>query len=418
MNAAGLVIISRTTNSGDYNTDEEPTQWNSITTPMLMSSTHLVRSSRWKWVDSTSILNLAPAMMELADGTQIAAMDEAVGLSSFIDAAPGNGTVLATGDGLPWIIEWEAGVEYYDGAGQTAGGPRVFFTAGTQELVDVSNWGQWNLTPDGEAIYLDIVDRLINPPPVIIWVSFHGADDEPAGGAAGAGFTEAPDKAYTDLLTANGYNVTRYITTSSPDPDVLNAADLVITSRSVSSGGYQNDGATAWNGITAPMIITGGYTTRSSRMGFTTGGTMVDTTGDITLTVTDPAHPIFAGIALTDGTMDNPFAGVVVYPTDGVTVARGVSVNNNPIDDEGTVLATVATASDPTVGGMVIAEWQAGATLTHDGGAGTDILAGHRLVFLTGAREADGVSSETAGLYDLYEDGAQMLLNAVAYMLP
>ena len=165
LNAAGLVIISRTTSSGDYTADDtETAQWNSITTPMIVSSTHVVRSSKWKLLDSESLLNLAPAMMDLADGSQVDAMDEAVGLSSFIDAAPGNGTVLATGDGLPWIIEWEAGVEYYDGAGQTAGGTRVFFVAGTQELVDVSNWGEWNLTPDGEAIYLDTVDRLIAPP--------------------------------------------------------------------------------------------------------------------------------------------------------------------------------------------------------------------------------------------------------------
>ncbi|MHC4703972.1 MAG: hypothetical protein ACYTFQ_25720 [Planctomycetota bacterium] len=138
--------------------------------------------------------------------------------------------------------------------------------------------------------------------------------------------------------------------------------------------------------------------------------------GDITLTVSDPAHPIFAGIALTDGTMVNPFAGVVAYPTDGV-VARGISVNADPVNAEGTVLATVATADDPTAGGMVIGEWSAGATLTHEGGAETDVLAGDRLVFLTGAREYDGITSHTAGLYDLYEDGTKMLLNAVAYML-
>jgi hypothetical protein len=161
LNAADLVIISRTTSSGDYNNGDEVTLWNSITAPMLSSSTHLVRSSRWMWVDSTSILSLAPAVMELADGTQIDAIDDAVGLSSFIDAAPGNGTVLATGDGLPWIIEWEAGVEFYDGAGQTAGGPRVFFTAGTQEAEGISTWGDWNLTPAGEAIYLDTVNRLL-----------------------------------------------------------------------------------------------------------------------------------------------------------------------------------------------------------------------------------------------------------------
>ena len=259
------------------------------------------------------------------------------------------------------------------------------------------------------------------PSPTVVWVSYHGADDAPTAAAAGVGFTEAPDKGYTDLLKAAGYNVVRYITTGTPDVNMLNAADLVIIGRSAASGHYQNDAATAWNAtVTAPMIITCGYKLRSSRMGFTTGTDMPDTTGDVRLTVTDPAHPIFNGIALTDGTMNNSYAGVVVYPTDGTTLARGISINNNPLDDEGILLATISEASAATgpVGGMVIAEWPAGATLTHSGGAGTDVLAGPRLVFLTGAREASGLSSETAGLLDLYEDGAQMFLNAVKYMIP
>lgn len=263
------------------------------------------------------------------------------------------------------------------------------------------------------------------PPKKIVWVSFHEFDDVPHADAADAGFTEAPDKPYTDLLKDAGYEVSRYITNSSPDANVLEAADLVMISRSVNSGDYSNDGATAWNNIRTPMIVTGGYPLRNSRMGYTTGGTMVDTTGDIKLAVSDPNHPIFDGIAMTDGVMDNPFAGVVNYPTDG-TLARGVSINNNEVNAYGEVLGTVADTTDPNdpnavnpgpIGGMVIGEWSMGDELTHNGGAGTDLLAGPRLVFLTGAREADGISSRTAGLYDLYEDGAQMMLNAVAYML-
>ncbi len=255
--------------------------------------------------------------------------------------------------------------------------------------------------------------------PNIIWVSYHGADNAPSGGAADAGFTEAPDKGYTDLLTANGYNVTRYITTGTPDVSMLNAADLVIIGRSAASSHYGNDVATTWNAtVTAPMIITCGYKLRSSRMGYTTGTDMPDTTGDIRLNVSNTTHPIFAGIPLTNGTMDNPYAGVVTH-ADG-TLARGISINNNPLDDEGIILATIAEASaaEGPVGGVVIAEWHAGATLTHAGGAETDVLAGPRLVLLTGSREPSGISSETAGIFDLYPDGAQMFLNAVAYMLP
>lgn len=269
-----------------------------------------------------------------------------------------------------------------------------------------------------------ITDQI--PAKKIVWVSFHEGDDMPHADAAAAGFTEAPDAPYTQMLADAGYDVTRFITTGTPDVNVLEAADLVIISRSVNSGDYANDAATIWNNVRTPMIITGGYVLRNSRMGYTTGGTMPDTTGDIKLTVSDPNHPIFEGVAMTDGVMDNPFAGVVVYPTDGTTVARGISINTDPVNEYGNVLGTIADTTDPNdpnavnpgpVGGMVIGEWSMGAELTHNGGAGTDILAGPRLVFLTGSRETSGISSRTAGLYDLYEDGAQMMLNAVAYML-
>jgi hypothetical protein len=164
LNAADLVIVSRNLDSGNYATNaDEVAQWNSITAPLILNSTHVVRNSRWKWLDSTTILSLTPTMV-LADGTEIPGINAEVGTSSFIDSAPGNGTVLATGDGLPWIIEWEAGVEFYAGAGQIAGGPRMFFTAGTQEdaaAVPPIGRGEMNLTPEALAIFLAAVDELI-----------------------------------------------------------------------------------------------------------------------------------------------------------------------------------------------------------------------------------------------------------------
>ncbi|MCL5282263.1 MAG: hypothetical protein M1376_20450, partial [Planctomycetes bacterium] len=259
------------------------------------------------------------------------------------------------------------------------------------------------------------VELLAAAQPKVLWVSFHGSD-APSTAAAGVGFTEAPDKGYTDLLKANGYNVVRYVQTGTPDLAVINAADLVIVSRSVASSSFQNAAADTWNGVTAPLMILNGYIARKNRMGLNTGNTIPDTTGDIALAIKDAAHPIFAGIGLTGDTMTNPFAGIAAYP-DG-SKCRGISIVTDAANAEGKVLATVSAGS--TTGpaeAMVIAEWQAGATLTHDGGAGTNTLGGHRLVFLTGGREADGKSSETAGVYDLTPDGAQMFLNAVAYML-
>jgi hypothetical protein len=164
LNATDLIIVSRNSNSGDYADGDEVAQWNSITTPIILNSTHIVRNSRWKWLDTGDTSNHAPIMV-LADGTTINAVDPAVGQCSFalIEDA-GNGTVLATGEGLVWIAEWEAGVEFYDGAGEIAGGPRVFFVAGSQEVTDAVppvGRGEMNLTPEGVAVFLSVVDDLI-----------------------------------------------------------------------------------------------------------------------------------------------------------------------------------------------------------------------------------------------------------------
>jgi hypothetical protein len=161
LNAADLVIVSRGSNSGDFDDGDEPTQWNSVTTPMILCNAYCVRTTRWKWMDTTDILTLAPVMV-LADGTEIQAIDETIGPSNFAGVEnAGNGTVLATGDGLVWIAEWEAGVEFFEGSGEVAGGPRMFFAAGTQDATGGPDWGTWNLTPDGTAIFLDAVKKYV-----------------------------------------------------------------------------------------------------------------------------------------------------------------------------------------------------------------------------------------------------------------
>lgn len=244
----------------------------------------------------------------------------------------------------------------------------------------------------------------------IYWISFHPGDNSPSAGAAAAGFTQAPDAGYTQLLQAHGHTVTRVVSSGAPDLAVLNAAQLVIISRSVPSGDYQDDPETAaWNGITAPTMILGGYVLRNSRLGYTTGGTIPDSTSVVGLSLEVPTHPVFDGISRNaEGDMATPFATPLSY---NGTIQRGISVNTDPVAGGGTVLATVSTVGDPAFGGMIIGEWQAGSVT-----ASGDTLGGHRMVFLTGSREADGLTSEGAGIYDLTADGAQLFLNAVNYM--
>jgi hypothetical protein len=179
----------------------------------------------------------------------------------------------------------------------------------------------------------------------IAWVSFHSGDNTPSANAATAGFTNAADKAYTDLLKAQGHTVTRVVTSGTPNTNLLNSFDLVIISRSVPSGDYQDAPETArWNGITAPTMVLSGYILRGSRLGYTIGDTIPDTAGPIKLTVNNPTHPIFSGIALdTANTMVNTYANLTTFNN---TTNRGISVNTDPLDGStGTVLATVGAES-------------------------------------------------------------------------
>ncbi len=174
LNAADLVIISRCTSSGSYTDGNEIAQWNSVTTPMINSSSHLIRSSRWKLLDTTTLPNLSDVVVDiLATSHPIFAgvpspvqiTDGVVGPSTFADitgVGAGNGTLLAKvpDTDVAWIVEWAAGVEYYPGSGQIAGGSRMFFAAGTSEGGGIGR-GEYNLTPEGEKVFLNAVRYMI-----------------------------------------------------------------------------------------------------------------------------------------------------------------------------------------------------------------------------------------------------------------
>ncbi|HEX7859295.1 MAG TPA: Ig-like domain-containing protein [Verrucomicrobiae bacterium] len=245
----------------------------------------------------------------------------------------------------------------------------------------------------------------------IAWVSFHPGDNTPSAAAAGAGFSAAPDVEYTRLLQAAGHTVTRYVTTATPDTNFLNGFDLVIISRSVPSSNYDTVESTAlWHSLTKPTIVLGAFVMRASRLGYTDGETTIDTTGPIRLAVTDPAHPIFTGVPLdANNAMVNIFADRVTH--NGV-LQTGISVNDATPAFGGTILATVATETDPTFGRFIVAEYPAGTVMANEL---ADTTAAKRLVLLTGSRE-NQITAEGAGVFDLSVDGARLFLNAVHYM--
>jgi len=169
LNDGDLIIISRDANSGDYDDGDEPTQWNAIETPIMMQIAHIMRSSRWRWLDTTNTSGGQPALeavdpshpifsgVALDASNQVAIIEtQDSSITNVQDA--GNGTVLAkkADDGGVWIAEWEQAMEYYPGSGQFAGGKRMWFAAG-----GTSPDGTYNLTADGEMLFLNAVRYLL-----------------------------------------------------------------------------------------------------------------------------------------------------------------------------------------------------------------------------------------------------------------
>jgi len=182
LNAADLIIVSRTSNSARYDEGEEPTQWNSATTPLILMQALIARSNRWKWINSSNQIDFggAPALkvvepghpifvnVTLSEDNLVQVVDPNIGsghTSSINADNVGNGTLLAreVGTELPWIAEWEPGVEFYDGAGQIPADKRLMLFAGTRESdgPPPTPWGAWNFTAEGEKIFRNAINYMI-----------------------------------------------------------------------------------------------------------------------------------------------------------------------------------------------------------------------------------------------------------------
>ncbi|MHC4463655.1 MAG: LamG-like jellyroll fold domain-containing protein, partial [Planctomycetota bacterium] len=170
LNAADLIIVSRDTDSGSYANGTEPTDWNGVTTPLILQAAHIVRSNRWVWLNTTGTNNSQSTLQAVDSGHLIFngvpldgsnQVDILTAVSAFGSTADaGNGTLIAkrADNDQVWIVEWEEGQEFYTGSGQTAGGHRMYFASG-----GVGPDGGYNLTAAGETLFLNAVAYMGGP---------------------------------------------------------------------------------------------------------------------------------------------------------------------------------------------------------------------------------------------------------------
>ena len=163
--------------------------------PVICLQAYMVRNNRWKWINSdTATNNTTLSLMQVLDpnhpvfaGVTLNSLDPndpnsprdlasvvdpnvGTGITSFVAGLDmGNGRLLAkaaTGD-YAWIAEWQPGIEFYAGSGQIAGGRRLLFCAGTQE-VGATLQGAFNLTAEGQEMLRNAIAYLraepVEPP--------------------------------------------------------------------------------------------------------------------------------------------------------------------------------------------------------------------------------------------------------------
>lgn len=180
LEAADLVIFSRDAGSGGYN---RPDQWNAITTPILVQNAFQVRANRWRWLNSSATTKGQTPILEVEVGFEQHPLFHGLGLddnnyqvemlssgNSWVDVFDiGNGQLIAyrADNGWPWIVEWEAGQEFYPGAAQTAGGRRMYFSSGGDTpppgVAGIYDGGM-NLTRVGKIVFLNAVDYMTGLP--------------------------------------------------------------------------------------------------------------------------------------------------------------------------------------------------------------------------------------------------------------
>ena len=252
----------------------------------------------------------------------------------------------------------------------------------------------------------------------------------PAASTSGVPYVDQP---FVDLLVAAGHLVTRYNPASTAmsldDVPLINSHDLVIAATALNSGPFNlNSRGAKWNTmVTAPMIYTKSTLVRRDRTGFLLDNKEFDCAADASTTasgkwtLTEPNHPIFAGIprssvggkevmdrfanvrvatpANNRGTsiqyfrlsIDGVDQGIANEPEPGGRVLA--TIDFNPLDPGVNIPAGQAPAVNPSyvATGYAVVEWPAGTVVrTTQVPDGSETLAGYRLLFACGTRDASG----------------------------
>lgn len=172
-----VILMSRGANSGEYDDGTEPDDWNALEVPLVLLTAYQARTSRWGWIDSTVVVNAAPAPESFdpfpdPDHPFVAGRSTSVfppnDVIDYINSlsVPAGSTIVATltigADVTPAIVDIPKGTQLFNnvqGVASVAGERRVMY----QMLDYVDNDDIFKITENGFQILHQIIQTLAAP---------------------------------------------------------------------------------------------------------------------------------------------------------------------------------------------------------------------------------------------------------------
>lgn len=321
--AADLVILSRATSSGNYD-GNSMLNWAEVTTPVIISSKHSMRSHRLALLPTRSMLSLDTNIVAKfvnpedsilsgvtldADSSVLYYLDNTALMDYGADSleATTGWELVATCDSIGGasnivaIARLPKGVESYPESGFIPSSDWTWMTKGEANDAGLSNN---EMTDAGKQIYLNEIERLIAESKKKSITFMTNAASIAADGAA-------YDSTTIEVLKANFENDSTEIVII-PDVNLddltdpataavfkqIVSSELVILSRATSSGNFDNASKANWEAVPVPVMLNNKFSMRSHRLSLwpTRSLTTLDTL--VALKFVDPTDTITEGVTL------------------------------------------------------------------------------------------------------------------------
>ncbi len=320
---ADLVIQSRATSSGNYDGNSK-LNWAEVTTPVLISSKHSMRSSRLALLPTTSMVTLDTNVVAKfvnpgdsilsgvtleADSSVLYYIDATALLDYGADSleATTGWELVATCDSIGKASNYIAiarlpkGVESYPESGFTPSSDWTWMTKGEANDAGLSNF---EMTDAGKQIYLNEIKRMIANSKKKSITFMTNAASIAADGAAYDSVTikvlkENFENDSTELVIIPDVNIDNLTdpATAAIYKQIV-SSELVILSRATSSGNFDGASKANWEAVPTPVMINSKHVMRSSRLALfpTTSLASLDTL--VALKFVDPTDTITEGVTL------------------------------------------------------------------------------------------------------------------------